>query len=332
VCPGCAAKVKADFPEGVDQPVQYGANLVGLALYLQGAHLIPFARTAQILGEVTGARFCQGTLHNALKRGFDKLTPFESDLKAALAQAPILHADETSVRQSAKRHWIHTRCTDKLTYLFAHARRGGAPVLSDLIGYRGTLVSDFWSGYVGLDCKHQFCVAHLCRELQGVFELTKQGWARDLKELLLTGNELCHAARARGEPCLWDAPALSSRYAELVSLGFSRTPLPKRGSSASAWNVKALNLLKRLWKYRSSVIGFLFDLSLPFSNNESERSIRMAKVRAKVCGGFRRESGLVVFCRLRSYIQTCSKQGLNVLECLRSLFCGQLVMPSLNHA
>lgn len=328
VCPCCQAQVKADFPEGVDQPVQYGPNVVGLALYLHVVHLVPFARTAQIVGEVSGASLCQSTLHNALERGFVRLAPFEQDLKRALAQAPILHVDETSVRQCKKRHWVHTRCTDQLCWLFAHARRGGAQVLSDLVDYGGTLISDFWGSYVGMDCRHQFCVAHLCRELQGVFEQTKQPWAKDLKELLLSANAACHRARERGSPRLWNATAWAAPYDLLVQEGLRQSPRDASRNKQS----KARNLVERLRDYRSECLGFLFDLSLPFTNNEAERSIRMVKVRAKVSGGFRTAAGVERFCRWRSYTQTCAKQEMNVLRCIQSLFDGLPIMPSLNPA
>ena len=119
VCPCCAASVKAEFPEGVDQPVQYGSHIVGLGVYLHAQHLVPFSRTAQILREISGSAFSQGTLFNQLLKAFGRLRGFEEGLKSAVADAPLLHVDETSVRQEGSRCWIHTRSTDTLTWLFA---------------------------------------------------------------------------------------------------------------------------------------------------------------------------------------------------------------------
>lgn len=328
VCPCCAASVKAQFPESVDQPVQYGPNIVGLGVYLHAQHLVPFGRCAQILREISGSAFSAGTLFNQLVKAFGRLRGFEEDLKSAVGDAPILHVDETSVRQEGSRYWIHTRSTGTLTWLFAHKRRGGAEVMADLKEFGATLVSDFWSSYLKLNCAHQFCVAHLCRELQGAFEGTGQSWALDLKEHLLDCNEACRRARARKAGKLWDARRRAALFDALVQEGLSQTPLPSKGKSKG----KVRNLLERLWGYRDQVLGFLFDLSLPFTNNEAERSVRMPKVKAKVSGGFRTSQGVVVFCRLRSYTQTCAKQGMNVLQCIRSLFSGQPIMPSLNPA
>jgi transposase len=53
------------------------------------------------------------------------------------------------------------------------------------------------------------------------------------------------------------------------------------------------------------------------------------KVQQKISGCFRSGEGAQQFCRLRSYISTIRKQGLNVWEALGSLFDGDLLVPQL---
>jgi transposase len=325
-CPCCGESVAASFPQGVEHPAQYGPHVLALATYLHCGHLIPFQRAAQIIASVTGAPFSPGTLHNAVRVAHARLEPFENQLTAALATAPILHADETGVRVAGKLHWAHERATKTLTLLFPHANRGGR-AMDDLRDYSGTLVSDFWGSYVGLACGHQFCGAHLCRELQGAFERTGQDWARELKELLLACNDACHRARERGSPKLWSANALAREFDALVAEGLERTPPCPGGRKRG----KVRCLLERLRDYRDQCLGFLFDLSLPFTNNEAERGLRMLKVKGKISGGFRTHEGASWFCRIRGYLQSGAKQGMNPLVCLHSVFAGAPILPSFRH-
>ena len=55
----------------------------------------------------------------------------------------------------------------------------------------------------------------------------------------------------------------------------------------------------------------------------------MLKVKGKISGGFRTTEGADQYCRLRSYLATCRKQGLALLDCCQSRFNGRLVTPAL---
>jgi len=332
-CPCCAKEAKADFPDGVEQAVQYGSRILGFATYLSVDHLIPYARVVKILQDFTGVAFSQGTLDTALQNAFVGLKNFELRVILSLGRVGILHVDETGGWINKVRYWFHVRCTKTLTYLFCHKNRGKAAT-DDLLTYTGRLVSDFFGSYVSLDCLHQFCMAHVCRELVGVFEKTGQVWAQKLKEHLEWCNTACHVARERGSAKVWNARVLACEFDEFVKAGFRANPL-----APAVWNVKtgkfvpaalstARALLERLHDYREDCLAFLFDLTIPFTNNEAERGVRMLKVKGKISGGFRTLEGATRFCRLRSYLQTCGKQGLNRLECLISVFQGKTILPA----
>ena len=85
---------------------------------------------------------------------------------------------------------------------------------------------------------------------------------------------------------------------------------------------KALNLISRLDLQRKQAMGFMYDFAVPFDNNLAERDIRMTKLKLKISGTFRSELGAHAFARIRGYISTLKKQGLNVLEALTKAFFG----------
>jgi transposase len=70
------------------------------------------------------------------------------------------------------------------------------------------------------------------------------------------------------------------------------------------------------------VLAFLDDLSIPFTNNQAERDLRMIKVQQKISGTFRSEQGATAFCTLRSYLSTMRKQGRPMLAALTAVFEG----------
>ena len=85
----------------------------------------------------------------------------------------------------------------------------------------------------------------------------------------------------------------------------------------------------RLEAKREEVLLFMQDFTVPFDNNQAERDLRMLKVKQKVSGCFRTNEGARQWCRLRSYVSTMKKQGRGVMETIRSLAAGKVLVPTL---
>jgi len=87
---------------------------------------------------------------------------------------------------------------------------------------------------------------------------------------------------------------------------------------------KARNLLERLRDFENDILRFLDNNMVPFTNNLGENDIRMTKVQQKISGCFRSMDGAKIFCRVRSYLSTCRKQGINSSNAMDILFRGEL--------
>jgi transposase len=71
----------------------------------------------------------------------------------------------------------------------------------------------------------------------------------------------------------------------------------------------------------------MHDFTLPFDNNQAERELRMMKLKQKIPGRFCSEAGARQFCRIRGYLASLRKQGLNVLDALLDVFTGHPQSP-----
>lgn len=98
-------------------------------------------------------------------------------------------------------------------------------------------------------------------------------------------------------------------------------PNGKKGKIAKSY---AHNLCERLREYKTSVLRFARDASVPFTNNRAERDLRMSNVKQKVSGCFRLEKYAHAYCRISSYLQTMANKGLNPLTAIRRAFSGNI--------
>ena len=67
---------------------------------------------------------------------------------------------------------------------------------------------------------------------------------------------------------------------------------------------------------KRDTLSFLFDPSVPFTNNQAEGDGRMMKLRQKISGGFRSLRGATDFAIIRAFVSTAKKQGWNIVEAL----------------
>ena len=93
----------------------------------------------------------------------------------------------------------------------------------------------------------------------------------------------------------------------------------KRGRIAKSF---AHNLLDRLLKHEGSVLRFMSEPDVSFTNNAGERKIRMSKVKMKVSGCFRTERYAQAWCRILSYLDSMAELGYNPLVAIQIALAG----------
>jgi transposase len=199
-CPACQAVSVGTFPSEAPSRVQYGRRLRALAVYLV-QQLVPYGRVRELLADLVGASLSVGTLVEWVGRAAMVLEPVETRIKAALGQAPVLHSDETGVRQAGQLAWIHVASTQRLTHYGVHPQRGAVATteIGILPTYRGVSVHDGWKPYrAHTGCQHALCNIHHLRELTFLEEQYHQNWAHELKELLREMKVATEQARAGG--------------------------------------------------------------------------------------------------------------------------------------
>ena len=317
----------AKFPDNVLLPTQYASELKAHAVYLSQGQMLPYQRLKDYFHSSAGIPLSPGSLYNFNLKAYKLLGEFEGFAKAKLIEAMQLNADETSIRVGGKRIWLHCASNKHWTFLYPHERSGKEAMeeMDVLPHFKGVLSHDHWKAYFAFLCVHSLCNAHHLRELTRAWEHDNQTWAKKMHALLIEMNK--QVKEAGGEFSETQAKPLIKRYRTLLTQGEKECPLiterpdGKRGKIAQS---KSRNLLSRLRHFEAETLLFLTNKHVPFTNNQGENDIRMTKVQQKISGCFRSMKGAKIFCRIRSFLITCQKHGVNTVEALEGLFEGRL--------
>jgi transposase len=319
VCGNCGAETRADFPEDVTAPVQYGARLAAAVAYLLHYRLLPEKRLAALMADLFGVHLVTATIAGMSRSCAVRFQGFAAAVRDHVAAAPVKHMDETGFRIGGKTQWLHIASTIWLTFYRTSPKRGS--LLENVLGI---VVHDHWKPYYTLKgVLHALCNAHHLRELQALVEIEKEDWARGMQRLL---RRACHASNLARE----QGVTLSPRFIALIERGYDAiltegfafheaqpalisTARKRRGRVPRR---TGHNLLRRLHARKLDVLRFLSDPTVPFTNNLAEQDGRMMKLRQKISGGFRSVDGAEEFTVIRSLLSTARKQGWDILRAL----------------
>lgn len=322
-CPCCATTQTAPAPVVAPARAQYGPGVLARAAELLCGHYLPVARATGLMASLLGVAVSTGFMAGVRHRAATLLeTAFLPRVRELLRGVGVLGVDETPVRADGAMAYVHVACTEFLTVMHTGGRSkadidaGGA-----LPGYTGTIVRDGYAGYVHLiDAHHAWCGAHLLRDLAafGRADPDVQFWAAAMADALTDAHHHAAAARAAGHDSL--APEILAgirrRYRSAMHAGISDNT-----ARAGPLARDALTLARRFRDHENMILRFVVDLAVPFTNNQSERDVRPAKIQQRTSGGcWRTLAGVADFAVMRSYLSTAAKWGLDSYDVLTQLF------------
>ncbi len=293
-----------------------GIRLMSLVSYLTIAARVPKRTICKLLKSLYDVDIGYGEINKILSSVARRGKGEADKILEALRGSPFLHADETGWRENGKNGYLWNLSTPGLHYSAWNRSRGGQ-VAKDLIGeaYEGTVVSDFYSGYSVLLCRHQRCWVHFLRDLRKLKEdypddASVRRWAKQIRRVYDAAREAaCKDAK--------DRIKLRIRFeTKLLGLAepYLRTETPQRV------------LAQRIDRFVSEMFIFVEDPRIPSENIAAERAVRPAVIARKVCGGTRSDNGTRTKMILMSLFGTWAARGLDGIESCRSLLSGQSVI------
>lgn len=288
---------------------KYGEGLKAWIAYQRMVMRLPFRKITQLLEDTFGIVISNGGINVLFKSVSNDYIKAEKVILKAMLQSSKIHADETLVNIQGENQYVWV-FTDGDHVIFRLTETRDSIIVHQVLkGYKGVLISDFFSGYDAVECHQQKCWVHLIRDINEdirkyPFDLEYELFVLALRELIMP---------------IFDA---------VEKYGLKKRNLNKFQKEVEKFYKKNIDdqvyksdntkkYQKRFSRYRSSLFVFLEHDGIPWNNNMAERALRHLAVQRKISGSFF-VSGMTSYLILLGIMQTCRFQNKPFLEFLMS--------------
>jgi transposase len=309
-CPCCGTRNETTIPAAL-RAHSVGPRLTAALSYVTGELGLSKRNTEELAANLFGAPIALGTVTNLEQEVSTAVAAAHHEALAAVRQADVKFADETSWKLWGKLCWLWAAATTSVAVFVIHAKRN-ALGLAALLGaeIQGIVHSDRWKVYAQVpEERRQLCWAHLKRDFQKIVDnggpsvfVGRRG-LRIVKELFAAWHRFQEGKVTRRKLRTLIEP-LQRRLAKALLQG------------AFGDDARVAKFCENLIVLESALWTFVTHEGVEPTNNHMERLVRRAVLWRKRSFGCTSAVGCRFVERILTVVQTCRLQGKNTLEFL----------------
>ena len=327
-CTKCGKEVRAKIPKRLKEQNQYGPALQAMALSLVDLGFVSIKRAQEIVAGILHKKLIPsaGYIGKVQKKASALLGDFLKEVKEFCLKQRVLYWDDTVIFMNTARACFRFYGNEKVSYYRAHAAKDAKGIEEDGILANLTENTYLMHDHVKYNYRKEFlfknieCIQHMERELERVFRASGHKWAEKMKKLI---QEMIHR---RKEYLKEGIESFSSEettcFEEKLENLLIQAHREHKAENNRYFSVDEMNAIKKLEEYKENYFAWVYDFTLPTTNNISESGLRMIKTKQKVSGQFLNEETGEDFAAVRTYTETCRKNEVNEYEALERLMAG----------
>ncbi len=324
-CKKCGKEFRAPVPNRLKERCQYGSGLQAMILALLDLGFVSVNRVKKLLGGFFSGQLdpSEAFIIGMQKKAAGKLEMFAAEVKRMLITQEILYWDDTVIFINKARSCMRFYGTETLALFTAHESKGREGIDEDGLLILLSSMTHVMHDHASINYNDDFvfinieCNQHLQRDLQKLADISGHEWPALLKALISATIHDRKQKQRQGEDTFSEEyiQAFNARLDNLLEKGDR-----EYGEDHSRYYEEdERRLLNRLRKYRENYFMWVTDFRLPTTNNLSERSLRFTKIHEKVSGQFESVKYAKYFALIRTYLETCARNGINEFTALLRL-------------
>ena len=325
-------RVHAPFPEGVVNEVTYGGSIKAFAFLLNNRCNVSIEKTSDFISELTNSELkLSAGMINGLSEDFSKKT--QSEQKKTFADmllTPAIYTDFTTAKVNGINMAVLVCANDTGVIYFAKENKGHEGIKgTPLEIYQGTLIHDHDKTFYNYGSNHQECLEHVRRYLKdSISNEPTLKWNTQMRELI---NEMIHFKNNHTVGKITHnqfdlVKDFEGRYDKILKLAQAEYEY----EPPNKYYKEGFNLYKRLMKYKSNHLLFLYNKDVDPTNNLSERLLRIFKRKQQQVMAFRSFDGLDFLCDSLGVVATLSAQSEGLYQRVSNIFDIHILSLSFN--
>jgi hypothetical protein len=314
------------LPKEYYSDVTYNDDLKALVTTLGSYYSLGFSKVKELLYDFSNGiiNISEGTIDNIYDEFSEKADGTINNITNNILNGKYQHTDETTTSENGKETYYRGYANSNNVLYKYHYHKGDAPIKDDniLTNYFGTIISDHEVGIFKYGTNNQDCIVHIGRYcIEASQNILETQWQMNFYRFLLRLD------KERKILLKFNKTSFTKEEINLIEKEYDEiletAEIQNKEISSTYWKEKANTLLKRLKKYKNTILFFIHDFTIPSENNFMERCLRMIKGKTKVSGGFRSSKGGERFGNIMSIIKTAKLRKLNPLSCIREIYQGK---------
>ena len=310
-CPRCGRTTLAGLSAGAASG--FGPRIDAHIAMLAGVLRLSREDVCRTVVEVFGIPASTGSIDSAIMRMSAVLADPWAELREAIRQAEVVHADETTWRLQGAQQWLWVAASALLgCYRIdpSRSQQAAKALLGEDFG--GFVVSDRYAAYHFLDVlQQQLCWCHVIRQLVEISQRSGASGRRG-RQLVALARQVIAVHRqflAENYDAAWLAGELEPLREQIR--GLLEQCAAGRHQRTANLAAGLLDEYEALWTFADVPQAHIAP-----SNNAAERAVRHAVLMRKIQGGTQSDRGSRWIERIQSVRETCRLQRRPVLAWL----------------
>lgn len=328
-CKECGKKFHNEIPNNLKEENQYGPEVQALELTLMNQANVTMNKAQKVTYGITNGEInlSEGYIAKLQERASKRLEGFIKDMKKEIIKQQLLHWDDTVIMINTKKSCLRFYGTEKLALYTAHRHKNKEGLDEDgiLSALSEKTVVEHDHNKVNYNDEYIFrnaeCNRHLISDLKKVIDNLNHAWANKLIELLTKTNKKRKRLIEKGKEEFEqeELNKFEDKFEKIMIQAHNENEEEKQKYYVS----EEATLILRILDYKNEYLLWVYDFDIPFTNNLSERGVRGAKSKMKSAGQFWSEESAKWYATIKTYIETCSRNNVNVYNALLMLSIGK---------